>query len=53
MNALNPVVRIGDQVAEPLMVHNGLDKESAGSAPRRCCSGSGSRETFCGVIPSS
>ena len=29
MNALNPVVRIGDQVAEPLMVHNGLEKESA------------------------
>jgi ABC-type dipeptide/oligopeptide/nickel transport system ATPase component len=29
MNALNPVVKIGDQVAEPLMVHNGLDKETA------------------------
>ncbi|HEY7317588.1 MAG TPA: ABC transporter ATP-binding protein [Candidatus Binatia bacterium] len=29
MNALNPVVKVGDQVAEPLMVHNGLDKESA------------------------
>jgi peptide/nickel transport system ATP-binding protein len=29
MNALNPVVRVGDQVAEPLTVHHGLDKESA------------------------
>ncbi|HXV82715.1 MAG TPA: ABC transporter ATP-binding protein, partial [Candidatus Binatia bacterium] len=29
MNALNPVVKVGDQVAEPLMVHNGLPKESA------------------------
>jgi len=29
MNALNPVVRIGDQVAEPLMIHRGLDKEAA------------------------
>ena len=29
MNALNPVVRIGDQVAEPLMIHRGLEKEAA------------------------
>jgi peptide/nickel transport system ATP-binding protein len=29
MNALNPVVRVGDQVAEPLMIHHDLDKESA------------------------
>jgi peptide/nickel transport system ATP-binding protein len=29
MNALNPVVKVGDQVAEPLMVHDGLEKESA------------------------
>jgi oligopeptide/dipeptide ABC transporter ATP-binding protein len=29
MNALNPVVRVGDQVAEPLMIHQNLDKESA------------------------
>jgi peptide/nickel transport system ATP-binding protein len=29
MNALNPVVRVGDQVAEPLMIHDDLDKESA------------------------
>ncbi len=29
MNALNPVVSVGDQVAEPLMVHRGLAKEAA------------------------
>jgi peptide/nickel transport system ATP-binding protein len=29
MNALNPVVRVGDQVAEPAMLHLGLSKEAA------------------------
>ena len=29
MNALNPVIRIGDQVAEPAMVHLGLSKKEA------------------------
>lgn len=29
MNALNPVIKVGDQVAEPLMVHRGLGKEAA------------------------
>ncbi len=29
MNALNPVMRIGDQVAEPAMVHMGLSKDEA------------------------
>lgn len=29
MNALNPVMRIGDQVAEPAMVHLGLNKKEA------------------------
>jgi oligopeptide/dipeptide ABC transporter ATP-binding protein len=29
MNALNPVVRIGDQVAEPLMIHEELEKKAA------------------------
>lgn len=29
MNSLNPVMRIGDQVAEPAMVHLGLNKKDA------------------------
>ncbi len=29
MNALNPVMRIGDQVAEPAIVHHGMKKEEA------------------------
>ena len=29
MNSLNPVMRVGDQVAEPMMVHHGIKKEAA------------------------
>jgi len=29
MNALNPVLRVGDQVAEPAIVHQGITKEEA------------------------
>jgi peptide/nickel transport system ATP-binding protein len=29
MNALNPVLRVGDQVAEPMMVHHRVKKEQA------------------------
>lgn len=29
MNALNPVLKVGDQVAEPMMVHFGVRKEEA------------------------
>lgn len=35
MNALNPVLRVGDQVAEPAMVHLGLSKEEALDLARR------------------
>jgi oligopeptide/dipeptide ABC transporter ATP-binding protein len=29
MNALNPVLKVGDQVAEPMMVHAGVKKDAA------------------------
>jgi len=29
MNALNPVLRVGDQVAEPMMIHHGAKKDAA------------------------
>ncbi len=29
MNALNPVMKVGDQVAEPMIVHNAVDKATA------------------------
>src|SRR5512142_1680275 len=34
MNALNPVIRVGDQVAEPAIVHLGVDKQEALSLAR-------------------
>jgi len=35
MNALNPVLRVGDQVAEPLMVHFGIEKTTLLPKPKR------------------
>ena len=35
MNSLNPVLKVGDQVAEPLIIHTGIDKESAWNETRR------------------
>ncbi|GAB4497832.1 MAG: ABC transporter ATP-binding protein [Anaerolineales bacterium] len=29
MNALNPVLKVGDQVAEPMIIHHGVKKEEA------------------------
>jgi oligopeptide/dipeptide ABC transporter ATP-binding protein len=34
MNSLNPVLRVGDQVAEPMIVHHGFRKEEALSQAR-------------------
>ncbi len=35
MNALNPVLKVGDQVAEPMMIHGGVKKENALENARR------------------
>ena len=37
MTALNPVYTVGEQIAEPLRLHQGLDKAGRGRAPSRCC----------------
>jgi len=34
MNSLNPVLRVGEQIAEPLIVHKGMDKKSAWARAR-------------------
>ncbi len=35
MNSLNPVLKVGDQVAEPIMVHGGVRKEEAMNQARK------------------
>ncbi|MBN2148803.1 MAG: ABC transporter ATP-binding protein, partial [Anaerolineales bacterium] len=35
MNSLNPVLKVGDQVAEPMMIHMGADKASALDAAKK------------------
>lgn len=35
MNALNPVLKVGEQVAEPLIIHTGMKKEVALEAARK------------------
>src|SRR5688572_16979229 len=35
MNALNPVIQVGDQVAEPAMIHLGIKKDEALALARR------------------
>lgn len=34
MNSLNPVLKVGDQIAEPLLVHKGMDKKDAWARAR-------------------
>ena len=42
-SCLNPVFQIGAQVAEVLEIHQGLNREQAGSRPSRCFARSASR----------
>ncbi len=34
MNSLNPVLKVGDQIAEPLIIHKNMDKKSAWARAR-------------------
>ncbi len=51
MNALNPVIRVGDQVAEPAMVHLGVDKEGAVSLVKKMFQHVGVPEDFISRYP--
>ncbi len=51
MNALNPVLRVGDQVAEPAMVHLGIKKEEALELARRMFKHVGVPEDFLSRYP--
>jgi peptide/nickel transport system ATP-binding protein len=51
MNALNPVIRVGDQVAEPSMVHHGLKKADALEQARKMFEHVGVPEDFLSRYP--
>lgn len=51
MNALNPVLRVGDQVAEPAMVHLGIKKGEALALARRMFQHVGVPEDFLNRYP--
>lgn len=51
MNALNPVLRVGDQVAEPAMVHLGVSKAEALGQARRMFQHVGVPEDFLDRYP--
>lgn len=51
MNALNPVIRVGDQVAEPAIVHLGVDKVVALSLVRKMFQHVGVPEDFISRYP--
>jgi peptide/nickel transport system ATP-binding protein len=46
MNALNPVMRIGDQVTEPFMIHTGMPKKDAMEQAKRMFQHVGVPEEF-------
>ncbi len=51
MNALNPVIRVGDQVAEPALVHLGVDKEGSISLVKKMFQHVGVPEDFISRYP--
>jgi oligopeptide/dipeptide ABC transporter ATP-binding protein len=51
MNALNPVMRVGDQVSEPAIVHLGVDKEAALSLTKKMFQHVGVPEDFISRYP--
>jgi peptide/nickel transport system ATP-binding protein len=51
MNALNPVIRVGDQVSEPAMVHLGVSKTEAISLVKKMFQHVGVPEDFIGRYP--
>jgi peptide/nickel transport system ATP-binding protein len=51
MNALNPVIRVGDQVAEPAIVHLGLDKKDAVATVKKMFQHVGVPEDFISRYP--
>ncbi len=51
MNALNPVIRVGEQVAEPAMVHLGVDKAEAISLVKKMFQHVGVPEDFISRYP--
>lgn len=51
MNALNPVIRVGDQVAEPAMVHLGVDKAQSISMVKKMFQHVGVPEDFINRYP--
>ncbi len=51
MNALNPVLKVGDQVAEPSMIHHGLEKQGALEQARRMFDHVGVPEDFLSRYP--
>ena len=51
MNALNPVLKVGDQVAEPLMIHLGVKKDEALAQARKMFQQVGVPEDFLSRYP--
>src|SRR5574338_453238 len=51
MNSLNPVLKVGDQVAEPAMIHLGVSKEEALELARRMFQHVGVPEDFLNRYP--